>query len=243
MLYHVSLCVYVCVCLWSKGWVSVTFTVLTVSWSTGMDLSQHAKTLASGSKFVCKTSASSVMDTDRSLSDRLVRCKCKHLALDFWNTVESLSKHDLDVSTSADQLKFYASETNQSGRNPQPAAEVWFNELEIGREYTCRRQPLVNKEFKVILNTRARSTNICQLFFNCLGHWVAWFLHIVFKAKTEKNDCAVCFYPFTDLTSFVFKIAKLKPLSWSPLDSQGVFCRYSYTTIVVLLNLACLYMM
>lgn len=87
---HTDVCytTYPCVCVWGcEWWASVTFTLLIVSWSTGMDLSQHTKALASGSEFVCETSESSVMDRDRSLSDRLVHCTAdvrtrqKHLAL------------------------------------------------------------------------------------------------------------------------------------------------------------------
>lgn len=49
----------------TKGWASVPLTLLIESWSTGMDLSQHTKALASGSEYVCDTNELSVMDRSK----------------------------------------------------------------------------------------------------------------------------------------------------------------------------------
>lgn len=95
-----------------------------------MDLSQHTKALASGSEFVCETNESSVMDGSkpfRQAGALRPGCYSPQTTLStffFQNTVESFSKQESGESTSSDDLKIDVSDTNQSGRYPQPEAEV-----------------------------------------------------------------------------------------------------------------------
>ena len=112
-----------------KGRALVEFTLLIVSWSMRTDLSQRTKAFTSGLEFVCEANPPSITHRDHNRSDG-IRHAVSHL-VDITETPGLFQRHAAKslrkrMSTLADDPVVYASDTNQSGRNPELGAEAWW---------------------------------------------------------------------------------------------------------------------